>query len=475
MVSLLIPPEECIVTFYYQNSEKMKKIATMLMVALVCACHHDTEPWKESAKEVDMCVRTAYTTAPTPPTGYQLFLFDSQNRLTAYTIPSSGIREGNHFQVEIPEGRYTGYCVANSDTPDVWEYSAGSTPSKVFVSLQRNGEFRSEAGDYLLGQSEFTIGNKNTEPILFETERKVGCVRVIIENIPDWMNDLHIRVSNIPPKMNLLGKYSGEAVTVSKAADKPDENGRSATDMLVFPPGRSSSLTLTYKAGVASESTPVYTIDSILCNRITEVRAIFHTSGNVRQIDFSTEISEWDETIIREEDWHIELPGKPCEGSGNGINLAQNGGFEKESADAIPPGWKLDGGGSDKEVSLVTSPVLEGQKAARIKGKTYLYQDIEVTAGECYQLHLFVNSPSDEVKWRYWSTWMAGATNLNSDAIRTSSYRYRTEGYEDVYAGNIFKAPAGATKLRIEVRSYSDLTVTQEGLYIDAVRIEKVE
>ncbi len=127
------------------------------------------------------------------------------------------------------------------------------------------------------------------------------------------------------------------------------------------------------------------------------------------------------------------------------------------------------------KISLVTSPVLEGQKAARIEGKTYLYQDIEVTAGECYQLHLFVNSPSDEMKWRYWSTWMAGATTLNSEAIRTSSYRYRTEGYEDVYAGNIFKAPANATKLRIEVRNYSALTVTQEGLYIDAVRIEKVE
>jgi len=28
---------------------------------------------------------------------------------------------------------------------------------------------------------------------------------------------------------------------------------------------------------------------------------------------------------------------------------------------------------------------------------------------------------------------MAGTANLNSEAIRSSSYRYRTEGYEDVY------------------------------------------
>ena len=262
---------------------------------------------------------------------------------------------------------------------------------------------------------------------------------------------------------------------MTKAAGQPDESGRSVTDILVFPPGKNSSLSLAYKAGVATENTPAHTIDSILPNRITEVRAIFRTTGDTRQIDFSTGIFEWDETIIREEDWHVERPGAPCEGSGNGINLVQNGSFEEESTDGIPAGWKLDGNGGDKKVDLVTAPVQEGNKAARLEGKTYLYQDIEVTGGQCYQLHLFVNSPSDEVKWRHWGTWMAGSSNLYSDAIRSSSYRYRTDGYEDVYAGNIFKAPAGATRLRIEIRSYSDLSLTQEGLYVDAVRIEKVE
>ena len=455
----------------------MKKVVTMVVVAIACACHHETEPWNESAKEkeVAMYVRTSPSTSTRPPAGFQLFLFDSQNQLTAYSIPSSGISQDNPFQVEIPEGRYTGYCIANSDEPDAWEYTAGSTPSKVFISLQQNASFRQEAGDYLLGKSEFTVGSKNTEPILFDVERKVGCVRVIIENIPDWMNDLHIRIANIPQKMNLLGKYSGETVTVTKAANQPDKTGHSVTNILVFPPVKSSTLTLAYKAGVASENTPAHTIDSILSNRITEVRAIFGSPENTRQIEFSTKISEWDETIIREEDWYIQLPEVPCEGKGNGINLVQNGSFEQGNDDEIPPGWKLDGGGSDRKVNLITSPVLDGKKAVRLGGKTYLYQDIEVTAGECYQLHLFVNSPSDEIKWRHWGTWMAGTANLNSEAIRSSSYRYRTEGYEDVYAGNIFKAPAGATKLRIEIRSYSTLTATQEGLFIDSIRVEKVE
>ena len=39
----------------------MKKVVTMVVVAIACACHHETEPWNESAKEkeVAMYVRTS--------------------------------------------------------------------------------------------------------------------------------------------------------------------------------------------------------------------------------------------------------------------------------------------------------------------------------------------------------------------------------------------------------------------------------
>lgn len=455
----------------------MKRVVIMLMVLIVYACHHDMDPWKESAneKEVAVYVRTSQATASIPPAGCQLFLFDTHNQLTVHTLPASGISKDNQFKLEIPDGKYTGYCMANNENAGIWEYTATSTPSHIFASLQQTGEFWQEAGDYLLGKSEFTIGKDNTGPILFDVERKVGCIRVIIENIPDWMNDLNILIASVPSKMNLLGKYSGESVTVAKAANPPDGNRRSVTNLLVYPPAQSCSLTLAYKAGVSSETTAAYPLDSVLANHITEVKAVFRSSDNIREIDFSTGISEWDANIIHEEDWYIDLPGMPCQGSGNGMNLIQNGNFEDGNSDTIPAGWKLDAGGSDKKVTRVSTPVAEGEKAIRLEGKTYLYQDVEVTAGQCYQLHLFINSLSADVKWRYWGTWMAGSANLNSDAIRASSFRYQTDGYEDVYNGNIFKAPSGATKLRIEVRNYSDRTVTREGLYVDAVSVEKVE
>ena len=122
----------------------------------------------------------------------------------------------------------------------------------------------------------------------------------------------------------------------------------------------------------------------------------------------------------------------------------------------------------------VTSPTQEGSKAVRIEGKTYLYQDIPVTGGQCYQLKMYVNAPAHEVKWRSWCTWMKGSKNLPSDALHSPSYQYETSGYIDAYAGKVFRAPADATKLRVEIRNYMD-PVEGKGLYVDAIRVEAVD
>ena len=111
---------------------------------------------------------------------------------------------------------------------------------------------------------------------------------------------------------------------------------------------------------------------------------------------------------------------------------------------------------------------------AWIEGKTYLYQDIPVTGGQCYQLKMYVNAPAHEVKWRSWCTWMKGSKNLPSDALHSPSYQYETSGYIDAYAGKVFRAPADATKLRVEIRNYMD-PVEGKGLYVDAIRVEAVD
>ena len=146
---------------------------------------------------------------------------------------------------------------------------------------------------------------------------------------------------------------------------------------------------------------------------------------------FSTSVETWDKDTIKEE-W--ETPGpqpfEPCQGTGDGNNLVDNPGFEEGIEEELPLWWKLDAGGKDKKISVVTENTYNGTYAALLQGATYLYQDIPVEGGKCYQLKMHVSAPNPEVKWRYWCTWMEGSTALSgfSDPIRSSSYQYQPDG-----------------------------------------------
>ena len=175
--------------------------------------------------------------------------------------------------------------------------------------------------------------------------------------------------------------------------------------------------------------TPEHPIESILANRITEIKAIFKDPAATSELDITTRLADWDETILQEADWEVDKPQGPCTGVGNGTNLVLNGSFESDFIDDLPDHWNADV--SSKEytprIVSVTSPTQEGSKAVRIEGKTYLYQDIPVTGGQCYQLKMYVNAPAHEVKWRSWCTWMKGSKNLPSDAfiLRVTNTRLR--------------------------------------------------
>ena len=74
---------------------------------------------------------------------------------------------------------------------------------------------------------------------------------------------------------------------------------------------------------------------------------------------------------------------------------------------------------------------------------------------------------------------MEGSTALSgfSDPIRSSSYQYQTEGYIDAMEGMIVRAPANATRIRMEIRTYSGTPITGEGLfglYVDEISVERV-
>lgn len=443
------------------------------------SCRRDMEDWHETEENQDVAlyVRAAGEGhARLAVSGYQVFLYDKENKQTTrHEIRPDGSDDGR-FTLGISPGNFSGFCLANLADNSLLDYEASSVPKNIFVSLVKgeNGTYQ-ETEDYFLGNRDFVIDENTKDPIVFDLQRKVAQLRVKVENIPVWMNRLAVNVASIPVQMNLEGSYSEETGVVSKELVLSAGNNRSDISLLLFPPREKCSMELVYEVEGISYTTPAHVIDTLQANRITEIQIIFRSSENPQLIDFYTNVLDWEEDIFRQDDWYIDVPGDVCKGEGNGVNLLKNGGFEEGNADTIPVNWKLDAGGADKKVVLTGTTVLSGKRAARLEGKTYLYQDVPVLAGSCYQLKMHVNALSETVKWRYWCTWMAGSKALASEEIRSSSYNYQTQGYQDVFEGKVFKAPAGATKLRMEIRSYTSPWTPGEGLYVDGVSVELVE
>ena len=450
------------------------KWGIVIFVWIAWGCQHEPEPWTEEGRGTPVFVRAGNGINQLPPvTGYQVFVYDEKTRETGFYECNLVGTSGDRFNLELPSGTYTGFCMVNVEDKAVREYSKTKTPGQIFIRLKQAEEGYCETKDYLLGQTDFTIQEDKQEEVVFDLERKVARLRVIIENVPPEMNDLMLHVTSIPEKMNLLGEYTENVQTVVKRAERAQE-GVSTTSLFLFPARGNCGLSFSYKMGATSYTTSVHELSALLANRITEIRVVLGRPGEGDFADFQVNIKGWDEKVISDKDWYIDIPAA-CKGKGNGVNLVRNGSFEEGKWEGLPLGWNLGTGGADRQAIRVGSPVLEGKKAVCLEGKTYLYQDIPVRGDACYQFQLYANSPSEEVKWRWWCTWMSGTTNLPSEDIRTSEYHYQTQGYMDVFRNQIFRSPATANKLRLEVRTYTPTLMSGIGLYVDAVRVELVE
>ena len=455
----------------------MKHVVTVLVALGMLACRQNMEAWPSDGErqDVSMYVRTRSLSGITPaPTAYQFLIFNKENaKFSRFnTNPEPDNRTRMHLKL-FP-GNYLGYCLTGAEEEDALIFNETSPPEKIFLKAQKTTKSHNEAKDHLLGVQEFTVDETNEVPVVFDLSRKVGMLKVRIENIPEWITDLQINLSNVPQQMNLAGEYSGN-YTVTKNIQIP-EDGVSETDLLVFPPQENHKAALSLVSNSLVFVTPDHLIESIQANRITEIKAVFQEAAASYQVDFASQLVEWEAQILREEDWEIDLPEKACSGTGNGTELVVNGSFEEDFVNNVPANWTLDATSKDypRSALSVTSPVQEGDKAVLIDGKTYIYQDIPVTGGKCYQLHLHVNAPASGARWKCYSTWQKGSTKLPSDPLQSSSYEGKTTGYADFYDGKIFRAPSNANKLRIEVRNYND-PASNQGIYVDAVSVQAVD
>lgn len=459
----------------------MKQLIIMLIGISLLSCHRKMSPWPYDGDKQSVTIQTRTGNSgsfATLPLNCQLFVY---NEATGQTEKHDATQEGskNRYQVKLYPGTYTGYCVTNASEEIYWKYAETDMPENILLKSQQQGGSR----DHLLGSCSMTVQEGEANTFTFDLERKVAQLLIVINNFPEGVEDLQIKVNNIPKTISLAGTYDSGTHTVTTSAS-PAVDGISTTQLLVFPPQSGKRSTLTLVSNACAYISDEYQINDIAANKITRIDITFQDLPEMNIAYFSTSVETWDKDTIKEE-W--ETPGpqpfEPCQGTGDGNNLVDNPSFE-EGIDAttgteIPREWLLNSAGDNKKVELVSNHVYKGNYAAQLRGVTYMYQDIPVEGGKCYQLKMHVSAPNPEVKWRYWCSWMEGSTALSgfSDPIRSSSYQYQTEGYIDAMEGMIVRAPANATRIRMEIRTYSGTPITGEGLfglYVDEISVERV-
>ena len=459
----------------------MKQLIIMLIGISLLSCHRKMSPWPYDGDKQSVTIQTRTGNSgsfATLPLNCQLFVY---NEATGQTEKHDATQEGskNRYQVKLYPGTYTGYCVTNASEEIYWKYAETDMPENILLKSQQQGGSR----DHLLGSCSMTVQEGEANTFTFDLERKVAQLLIVINNFPEGVEDLQIKVNNIPKTISHAGTYDSGTHTVTTSAS-PAVDGISTTQLLVFPPQGGKRSTLTLVSNACAYISDEYQINDIAANKITRIDITFQDLPEMDIAYFSTSVETWDKDTIKEE-W--ETPGpqpfEPCQGTGDGNNLVDNPSFE-EGIDAttgteIPREWLLNSAGDNKKVELVSNHVYKGNYAAQLRGVTYMYQDIPVEGGKCYQLKMHVSAPNPEVKWRYWCSWMEGSTALSgfSDPIRSSSYQYQTEGYIDAMEGMIVRAPANATRIRMEIRTYSGTPITGEGLfglYVDEISVERV-
>ena len=470
-----------IINLQKTNHTTMKQLIIILIGISLLSCHRKMSPWPYDGDKQSVTIQTRTGNSgsfATLPLNCQLFVY---NEATGQTEKHDATQEGskNRYQVKLYPGTYTGYCVTNASEEIYWKYAETDMPENILLKSQQQGGSR----DHLLGSCSMTVQEGEANTFTFDLERKVAQLLIVINNFPEGVEDLQIKVNNIPKTISLAGTYDSGTHTVTTSAS-PAVDGISTTQLLVFPPQNGKRSTLTLVSNACAYISDEYQINDIAANKITRIDITFQNLPEMDIAYFSTSVETWDKDTIKEE-W--ETPGpqpfEPCQGTGDGNNLVDNPGFE-EGIDAttgteIPREWLLNSAGDNKKVELVSNHVYKGNYAAQLRGVTYMYQDIPVEGGKCYQLKMHVSAPNPEVKWRYWCSWMEGSTALSgfSDPIRSSSYQYQTEGYIDAMEGMIVRAPANATRIRMEIRTYSGTPITGEGLfglYVDEISVERV-
>ncbi len=374
-----------------------------------------------------------------------LFAIDRDNRIVRHATFSAADIHTNTLCTPLPLGRYRLALVANVPEENVMVPESEETLEHLYITLPREGEINREANDvFTVLQSVSITENKDSLPPIYLV-RRTGMLQVTLDDIPEGLSSLNLELSFIPSAVN----FSGSVVNTFGTITKP-LNRQGPTTLRTFPAKKGeATLSVTYREEGVVKRKIIPFQAAIDTNQIVLVHSNFSklTEGGMQ---------------------------------GNGKNLLRNGDFETwNTPKREPDKWHFYKDGKDSVIIPVSGQNAHSGQAAYLQGKTYLYQDVEIQAGQRYEIKMHVHAPSNSFPWKYYCYWRKSkGTALpaeNNKPIQAQSYLKRTEGWINVFRGKSFTAPEGAKLLRVEIRTYGKEISPDEGIYIDDFSVERVE
>lgn len=143
----------------------------------------------------------------------------------------------------------------------------------------------------------------------------------------------------------------------------------------------------------------------------------------------------------------------------NSQNLVTNGDFEQWDNSTKPTGWTV------SNISEETSIIHGGAKsAAHTSAATYskCLQKVNVTAGQDYTVSFWYYDSTTAAKIKLRTTWLAGNTNIGQSDVDLNPNDTVWHKYSA-----ILTAPATATKVKIDIRVFKEVTFGGKVYYDD--------
>ncbi|MDR2414523.1 MAG: FimB/Mfa2 family fimbrial subunit [Odoribacteraceae bacterium] len=394
-----------------------------------------------------------------------------------YFYPAPNL-PGNEFTVNLPLGKYDILVVANGPGEKEVSCNVGDPLEKVLLNLTKEGDAYREAPDFMTAIKQVNITTTRAAPIPVSLSRRVGKIKVALEELPAGIDSLRVELANVPSSAGASGGATG-AVAIVKRVNHVKGSSSATAEIMTFPVAAGKAeVGVLYSSGYITRRGFMKLAPAIDENRVVAVTGRYLPTS---PLGFEFSAQGWDETNLVDggalemgELDEVFADNTPPAGVPTGSNLLVNGGFEAWDADTLPAGWKYNRDGAYASARASGARAMEGNFSCLLGPRSYIYQDVAVTERRCYQLQVHAFSNTELYKWRVFCTWRRTASSAlpasSSTSVQSQEFGSTSSWMDPFNAQGLFRAPVGARFLRVELRAYSEgasIIPTNEGLFLD--------